>query len=79
MRELFRVLRTGGKLIVIAEVHRGANTTVAKLAEKYASKTGMKMLDVDEQRELFAQAGYSDVQIVTESNKGWVCGIGTKH
>ena len=29
-----RLLKAGGKLIVIAEVYKGANTTVAKLAEK---------------------------------------------
>jgi ubiquinone/menaquinone biosynthesis C-methylase UbiE len=69
MREVFRVLKTGGKLIVIAEVYKGANTTIAKLAEEYASQSGMKMLDIDEHRELFAQEGYSDVQIVTEQKK----------
>lgn len=37
MREIFRVLKAGGKLIVIAEVYKGANTTVVRLAEKYAS------------------------------------------
>ena len=78
MREVFRVLKTGGKLIVIAQVYKGAKTTVAKLAEKYASQAGMKMLDVDQHRELFAQAGYSDVQVVTEPDKGWICGIGRK-
>jgi len=78
MREVFRVLKNGGKLIVIAEIYKGANTTVAKLAEKYASQAGMKMLDIDEHRELFAQAGYSDIQVVTEPGKGWICGIGRK-
>jgi ubiquinone/menaquinone biosynthesis C-methylase UbiE len=78
MREVFRVLKSGGKLIVIAEVYKGANTTVAKLAEKYASRAGMKMLDVDQHRKLFAQAGYSDIQVITEPDKGWICGIGRK-
>ena len=78
MLEVFRVVKTGGKFIIIAEVYKGANTTVAKLAEKYASRTGMKMLDIDEHREILAQAGYSDIQVVTEPNKGWICGIGRK-
>ena len=78
MREIFRVLKTGGKLIVIAEVYKGANTTVAKLAEQFASRTGMKLLSVDEHRELFANAGYSDVQITEERDKGWICGVGRK-
>lgn len=78
MREVFRVLKPGGKLIVIAEVYKGANTMVARLAEKYASQTGMKLLDVDQHRELFVEAHYSDVQVITEPDKGWICGIGRK-
>lgn len=78
MREVFRVVKTGGKLVVIAEVYRGANTTVAKLAEKFESQTGMKLLSVDEHRELFINAGFSDVKIFEERDKGWICGVGQK-
>ena len=78
MREIFRILKPGGQLIIIAEVYKGANTTVAKLAEKYASQSGMKLLSVEEHRELFANAGYSDVRITTEPDKAWICGIGRK-
>jgi ubiquinone/menaquinone biosynthesis C-methylase UbiE len=78
MRETFRVLKPGGTLILIAEVYKGANTTVSKLAEKYASRTGMALLSVDEHRELFANAGYADVQVIEERTKGWICGIGKK-
>jgi ubiquinone/menaquinone biosynthesis C-methylase UbiE len=78
MREVFRVLKPGGALIFIAEIYKGANTTVAKLAEKYASRTGMTLLSVDEHRELFTNAGYSNVQVIEERDKGWICGIGRK-
>jgi len=78
MREVFRVLRPDGKLILIAEIYKGANTTVSRLAEKYASGTGMKLLSVEEHRELFANASYADVQVIEERNKGWICGIGRK-
>ena len=78
MHEIFRTLKTGGKLMIIAEVYKGANTAVAKLAEKYASKTGMKMLDINEHQRLFAQAGFSDVQVVTQPDKGWICATGRK-
>jgi ubiquinone/menaquinone biosynthesis C-methylase UbiE len=78
MREVFRVIKPGGRLIIIAEVYKGAHTTVAQLAEKYASRTGMTLLSVDEHRELFANAGYSDVQIAEERDKGWICGVGRR-
>ena len=78
MRETFRVLKAGGKLIVIAEVYKGADTTVSKLAEKFAPQTGMKLLSVDEHRNLFAGAGYSDIQIMEERTKGWISVVGRR-
>jgi len=78
MREVFRVLKPGGTLILIAEVYKGANTTVSRLAEKYASQTGMKLLSADEHRELFASAGFLNVQVIEERGKGWICGIGQR-
>jgi ubiquinone/menaquinone biosynthesis C-methylase UbiE len=78
MRELLRVLKPGGVLMIIAEVYKGANTVTAKLAEKYALLSGMKLLTANEHRELFADAGYSHIKIIEEPRKGWICGIGKK-
>lgn len=78
MREILRALKHGGKLILIAEVYKGANTMASKLAEKYASRTGMTLLSADEHRELFTDAGYSDVQVIEQRAKGWICALGTK-
>jgi len=78
MREIFRVLKTGGKLIIIAEVYKGANTNMARLCEKYASRTGVTLLDVDEHRKLFTEVGFSGIQISVGSRKGWICCSGRK-
>src|SRR5579859_2112144 len=78
MREIFRVLKPAGTLIIVAEVYKGANTMVSRLAEKYAPRTGLKLLSADEHRELFSNAGYADIQIIEEPKKGWICAIGSK-
>jgi ubiquinone/menaquinone biosynthesis C-methylase UbiE len=78
MREVFRVLKPGGTLVVIAELYKGASSRTAKLVEKHLPLSGMKLLTVDQHRELFENAGFSDVQVNVDSGKGWICGMGTK-
>ncbi|MGB6901343.1 MAG: class I SAM-dependent methyltransferase [Acidobacteriaceae bacterium] len=78
VREVWRVLKPGGTAIVIAEIYKGANTAVSKLAEKYSSKSGMKLLTVDEHRELLENAGFRDVRVTVEASKGWICATGQK-
>ncbi len=78
IREIYRVLKPGGALIVIAEVYKGANTKTAKLVEKYLPRTGMTFLTPNEHRELFVNAGFSDIQIIEEPDKGWICCAGRK-
>ena len=78
MAEIFRVLKPGGTLMIVAEVYKGAQTRMATLVEKYLPLSGMKFLTVDEHRELFENAGYSEVKLATESGKGWITAIGKK-
>jgi ubiquinone/menaquinone biosynthesis C-methylase UbiE len=78
MREVFRVTKPGGNLIVVAEVYKGAITRVSKLAEKYASRTGLMLLSADEHRQLLTNAGFSGVQVIEERTKGWICTFGRK-
>ncbi len=78
MREICRVLRPAGTLILIAEIYKGARKTSARLIEKYAALAGMKLLTADEHGELFANAGYAGVQVIEERGKGWICALGRK-
>jgi hypothetical protein len=81
MREVLRVLKPGGALVIIAEVYKGGkyDRRVQKFAELMQS-FGLPYvnLTVDEHRELFSKYGFTDVQVMEEYDKGWVCGIGKK-
>ena len=78
MGEVLRVLKPGGQLIIIAEIYKGADTATAKLAEKYLPLSGMALLTLNEHRELLVSAGYSDVEVVNQAGKGWICATARK-
>jgi SAM-dependent methyltransferase len=78
MREILRVLKPGGKALIVAEVYRGADSKMSALAEKYLPLSGMKLFTAEQHRELLASAGFSEVEIATDSRKGWIACIGAK-
>ncbi len=78
VREVLRILKPGGTLILIAEIYKGATTMTARLAEKYLPISGMKLLSEDEHHILLANAGYSDVEVFVEPAKGWICATARK-
>lgn len=78
IREVFRVTKPGGSAILIAEVYKGANTVASKMFETHGAQLGATMLSPDQHRELLASAGFSDVQVMEERAKGWICALGKK-
>jgi ubiquinone/menaquinone biosynthesis C-methylase UbiE len=76
MREILRVLKPGGTLIVIAESYKyGTHSALMRPVMKLLRSSN---LGVDEHRELFLSAGYTDVQIFEERRKGWISIAGKK-
>jgi SAM-dependent methyltransferase len=61
MREILRVLKPGGKLIVIAETYKGGKYDKLKWPVMWLLRSSH--LSVNGHRELFSLAGYSDVEI----------------
>lgn len=78
LREILRVLKPGGVIVIIAEAYKGANSAMSRLTEKYVDRTGMTLLSADEHRALFENAGYQDVQVIENDTEGWICCIGRK-
>ena len=76
MREIWRVLKPGGRLAIIAEFYNGGKHV--KYVAKLAQVSTMAILDVDQHRALFTNADFTDVQIVEESRRGWIVCIGVK-
>ena len=74
--EIRRVLRPGGRVVIAAESYRGKRFGVLDLL--VMRLLGSKLLTIDEHRDAFAAAGFSNVAVFEERKKGWLCVIGQK-
>jgi len=76
MREVLRVLKPGGTLVIMAEAYKGGKHD--QWLQRVARHTKMVFLTAEEHRELFSNAGYSEVRVTERPDKGWICAIGRK-
>jgi SAM-dependent methyltransferase len=80
MQAVLRVLKPGGTLILIAEAYKGGkkDRVLGQFAEAMGRVGPYSHLSVDEHRELFGKAGFVEVQVSEEYEKGWICATGRK-
>jgi ubiquinone/menaquinone biosynthesis C-methylase UbiE len=78
IREVFRITKSGATVILVAEVYKGANTMASKMFERHGAQVGATLLSVEEHRKLLANTGFSDVQVIVERAKGWICALGKR-
>src|SRR5881628_1380523 len=76
IREILRVVKPGGALIVIAESYVGGK--FGRVQQLAMTPLRAKHLSADEHRQWFEAAGFSDVQVFEERSQGWICVTGRK-
>ena len=76
LQKILRVLKPGGKLMIIGEAYKGGKYDDRN--RKWVEWGNMAYHSLDELGELLSLSGYSDVQMFEEYERGWLCGIGSK-
>jgi SAM-dependent methyltransferase len=76
LREVRRVLRPNGRVVIVAESYRGKRFGAADVLVMRV--LGSKLLTLDEHRAALEAGGFSDVAVFEEPKKGWLCVIGRK-
>ena len=76
LKEVLRVLKVGGKLILVGGEYRGGKFDERNA--KWVELGKMNYHTVDELRKLFPEAGFSEVEVFEEYEKGWICAVGRK-
>jgi ubiquinone/menaquinone biosynthesis C-methylase UbiE len=72
--EILRVLKPGGRLVLIAEAYK--DSRFGLLHVMAMKPLGGRVLSRDEHRDFLSKAGYSDIDVREEYKRGWVCAVG---
>ena len=71
LREVRRVLKPGGTVIVIAEAYNTGSR--GRLQQAAMRPLGVALMSPDEHRAWLVAAGFEEVQVFEERGKGWLC------
>jgi SAM-dependent methyltransferase len=76
LEEIRRVLKSGGRVVIIAEAYRGKRFGAAEVLAMRVLGGGL--LTLQQHRDVLIAAGYSNADVFEERKKGWMCIVATK-
>ncbi len=80
MKEVLRVLRPKGKLLLVSEIVRRPENekTIDRFARLANTSDYMRYKTKEELNQIFIDAGYGNVTIHENKKHGWICAVGCK-
>jgi SAM-dependent methyltransferase len=73
-KEIFRVVKPGGTFLLIAEAYKGGKYDERlKKLDKLRGELKFAHLNIAEHRDLFSAAGFSNIEVFEDYERGWVC------
>ena len=76
LQEVLRVLKPAGYMVLIGEAYKGGKYD--KRDQKFVELVHLAYHTADELSDLLVQAGYIEVQMFEEYDKGWICSTSRK-
>ena len=78
LKEIHRVLKINGALLLVNEGYKCENKEIRKIVENWAKLGNFKLHSPEEYRVFLTKAGFSEIDVYEEKEKGWITAIATK-
>jgi len=78
LKEIHRVLKINGELLLVNEGYKCENKEVMKVVENWAKLGNLKLYSPKEYREFLTEVGFSEIDIYEQKEKGWITAIAMK-
>ena len=78
LKEIRRVLKINGVLLLVNEGYKCENKEIRKIVENWAKLGNFKLHSPEEYRDFLSKAGFSEIEVYEQKEKGWITAIATK-